>query len=210
MQKLVDYLYDSLPPSTASIVKDLTELGLRHKDALTLATLDNGARLEYFDDVCTSIPACDQLTQHDIAVTTSNWILFELGALLSLDPTTPFSPRSIPASNFADILHHLLTQQIDRPSAKAILRTIYLQPQEDLKTLLAQAVKSNAPSLDSQAMHDQAAKDVIAENPVMVAAITEKGQTRKLQGLLGMMLRRSSVALKPAMAQQSLERLLKS
>ena len=51
-QKLVDHISETLPTLPDDSIRHLvTEMGLTLKDAKTLAALDDGARLDYFDDI---------------------------------------------------------------------------------------------------------------------------------------------------------------
>ena len=52
-QALIDYVHKTLPPSPETIENDLVaESGLSAKDAKTLSTIDDGRRLDFFDNVC--------------------------------------------------------------------------------------------------------------------------------------------------------------
>ena len=66
LQQLVKHIRQTLPPTSDAIANDLVaECGLSLKDALTLAVLNDGQRLEYFDEVC---EAWIQLRDHNASI----------------------------------------------------------------------------------------------------------------------------------------------
>ncbi|KZL84892.1 pet112 family protein [Colletotrichum incanum] len=125
---------------------ELTELiqdyGLTAKDALSLMSLDNGGRLEYFYKVVDELGealAKSNLDSdlHTCAPLAGNWILHELGRLTtdkadpesaqrSLEITPEGHCDAVPHTALAEILLHLRKRDITGKVAKELLVAQYL------------------------------------------------------------------------------------
>ena len=211
---LIEHISSTLPPLTSEIVEDLVSTsGLTPKDARTLATLDGGERLDYFDDsreewrwlraatitdssasfkpVETPHPSENHISSPDLSqkldTTLANWVLHEIGALLSSTSTPkPFSPALVPPRTLASILHAFQTSLIDRTTAKSILAKVFNGDERDINDIIR--CESSRTTM-SQQEYEAMAEEVISTNPRVVEDIRVKGKMGKVQGLIGLMRR---------------------
>lgn len=133
----------------------MAEIGLTEKDAVSLAGIDGGRRLEYFYDVLDELwrmAAPLAVVDKDLSRLAANWILHELGRLTA-DPHAAADPRAVdpasagagvfpgrdsdiavtsddvcarvPASALADIVWHLHTRLVTGGVAKDLLFAVH-------------------------------------------------------------------------------------
>ena len=201
------------------------EGGITLKDAKTLVTLDDGERLDYFDEVCAAwIALQPDAAAADISKLASNWyvthvgnslhslisklnvrrIIHELGGLLS-NSATPFSRDLVPAKAMASLLRHLHEKVVTGNSAKFILSEIFNGSDQDVESIIDET------SLRIQnlttAQYNSLAQDMIDQNPKQVQAI-QRGQLGKVKFLVGQMIRTSDGTLEPLKAEEALRGLL--
>lgn len=145
-QDLLDHLKETLPPLPDETLELLTQdpaYGLTMKDAKTLLSADDGDRLDYYfealDYMRAQLDPKDPLWQKAGKIA-ANWILHELGALLSTaelsfstlnTPTTRSNPT---AAALAEILLHLQRSEITLPTAKALFARLFTNPSSLLDT----------------------------------------------------------------------------
>ncbi|KAK4094234.1 hypothetical protein Purlil1_1725 [Purpureocillium lilacinum] len=142
---LVQQLQKSLSvlPDT-ELDKLIDDYGLTAKDALSLITLDNGARVQYFYKVLDSI---QKMIAAEFAASTmpdfksystlaGNWIIHELGRLTTykagplasgeLSFTADGECAQVPGAALSQLLYHLYCKHITGKVAKELLLAIYL------------------------------------------------------------------------------------
>lgn len=121
------------------------EFGLTPKDALSLITLDTGARVEYFYRVLDGLdakmraepgPSSKPLDAKSCSTLAGNWIIHELGRLTTYKAgplahtELSFTPDGecpqVPASELSQLLYHLHRKHITGKVAKELLVSIYL------------------------------------------------------------------------------------
>lgn len=120
---LIKYLRETLPELPEALIKRLVEeFGITAKDAATMVELDDGERVDYYFDVVQKMQG-----MHDFGTQTqqltriaSNWVLHELGALLTTSQRH-FDPSIVTADQLTAILVLLRTDQITLPTAKSLL-----------------------------------------------------------------------------------------
>jgi aspartyl-tRNA(Asn)/glutamyl-tRNA(Gln) amidotransferase subunit B len=94
---LLQHLSDSMGVLPDAELEDLTNTyGLSTKDALSLVSLDAGARAEYFyrvvdalEPLCAATAPVDAEARSQLGKMVGNWVLHELGGLLDEDATSP-------------------------------------------------------------------------------------------------------------------------
>ncbi|EJP69573.1 PET112 family protein [Beauveria bassiana ARSEF 2860] len=139
---LVQYLQESLAVLPDKELDSLVaDYGLTAKDALSLITLDNGARVQYFYRVLDLVREMlrESGAEPDLksyATLVGNWVIHELGRLT----TTKAGPLASGELSFsqegecaqvheyhlAELLHHLFQKRITGKVAKELLVAIYL------------------------------------------------------------------------------------
>ncbi|ODA75943.1 hypothetical protein RJ55_08584 [Drechmeria coniospora] len=159
---LVKHLKTSLPVlPDAELDRLISEFGLAPKDALSLITLDNGSRIQYFYKVldglhemirldATSSSASASADFSSYATLAGNWIIHELGRLTTskagplasgeLVFSTDGECDQVPVSELSKLLYYLYRKQITGKVAKELLLAIYLG---DLDGDVLGAIESN-------------------------------------------------------------------
>lgn len=197
---LIAHLADTLPTLPDEVVRQLVdEHGLTTKDAKTLREADNGERLDYFFDVLDllkkKLPTDLTKDPKKLGKTAADWIIHELGALLtfaevSLDPSIP------PPQSLASILAFLLSRQISVDTARVLFSRCF---RHHLSNVAAEGPLDVQGIIDSEnlrlrdlpaALYEELASDLVEQNPEMARAIREKGQHGKLMWFVGQMMRR--------------------
>ncbi|KAG8529056.1 uncharacterized protein KY384_005691 [Bacidia gigantensis] len=212
-QDLIDNISAEMPPLPDDIVHDLVEnSGLTVKDAKTLMTLENGARLDYFDEVKAllaqlrgnGVQKAEQIDSKDSIHppatteetkttdrTIANWTLQEIGHLLSTHPPKRFSPSLVPPLSLASILYAVHIYLISRSAAKRILKQIYNGDERSVEVMIREATVHTL----SESEYGSVAEAVLSENAQTVESITTKGKTGKVQFLVGQMIRQGGKEL---------------
>ncbi|KAM0324907.1 hypothetical protein ACHAQA_007873 [Verticillium albo-atrum] len=155
---IADDLVQHIKKSVAYLPDDeLTELvdvyGITAKDALSLLSLDNGGRVEYFYNVVEVLGAQLEKTSGEelgaiksYAPLAANWILHEFGRLF-VDPTEDessslnISPdgqcERVPVDSLAELLSHLYQKKITGKVAKELLTALHLGNLEEAGSVTA-------------------------------------------------------------------------
>ncbi|TQV96885.1 glutamyl-tRNA(Gln) amidotransferase, B subunit [Cordyceps javanica] len=139
---LVQHLRESLAVLPDKELDSLViDYGLTAKDALSLITLDNGARIQYFYRVLDILGESFQSSSakpdfKSYATLVGNWVIHELGRLTTYKAgplasgELTFSQEGecaqVPAVHLAQLLHHLYQKQITGKVAKELLVAVYL------------------------------------------------------------------------------------
>ncbi|AEO60034.1 hypothetical protein MYCTH_2308837 [Thermothelomyces thermophilus ATCC 42464] len=104
--------------------------GLSAKDALSLTTVDDGARVQYFYNVLDALEArlgldkTGAASDQRHALLAANWCLHELGKLTELSSDLGMTPEgecNVPSAALAAILAHLHRREITAKVAKELL-----------------------------------------------------------------------------------------
>ncbi|KAI1437324.1 GatB/GatE catalytic domain-containing protein [Xylaria sp. CBS 124048] len=136
---LVQHLQDTMGELPDSVVDSLiSDIGLSSKDAMSLVSLDDGMRVEYFwkvSDILHVKLGADALKNHlSCFQLAANWILHELGRLTSERSNEPsqdlgFSEDGecarVPARHLADLVCHLYHREITAKVAKDLIWVIF-------------------------------------------------------------------------------------
>lgn len=156
---LVQHLQTSLAvlPDT-ELDKLVDHYGLTSKDALSLITLDNGARVQYFYRVLALLEsklraesnAAELPEVKSYATLAGNWILHELGRLTTykagplasgdLSFTQLGECAQVPEEDLSQLLYHLYRKHITGKVAKELLMAMYLG---ELEGGILEAIESN-------------------------------------------------------------------
>ncbi|CRJ99794.1 hypothetical protein BN1723_008701, partial [Verticillium longisporum] len=150
---LVDHIRKSVAYLPDHELSELVEVyGLTAKDALSLLSLDNGGRIEYFYNVVESFGALlQQATEggQDVrayAPLAANWILHEFGRLVddvSDNESTPFEVGPdgqcdrVPVESLAELLFHLQQKKITGKVAKELLTALHQGNLADAENMTA-------------------------------------------------------------------------
>ncbi|KAI9813689.1 MAG: hypothetical protein M1832_006117 [Thelocarpon impressellum] len=214
---LLDHISKTLPMLPDQQLQVLTtspEFNLTAKDAKTLMALDDGERLDYYRDVVVAVqeelqPSPDGgVSDATIGRITGNWVLHELGGLVSTAEKTwdenPVSERAL-----ASILILLLRKDITGTTAKQLLS---LKFHGDGR-VVEQIVDEQNLRLRrmSEAEYEDLARKIVEENAGVVDQIKRKGKRGKLNHLVGQMMRYGEEGrVEAGKAEETLARLLRT
>ncbi|KAK7532944.1 Glutamyl-tRNA amidotransferase subunit B, mitochondrial [Phyllosticta citribraziliensis] len=192
---LLQHLASTLPELPDQTLHKLVhdpQYGLTIKDAKTLLAFDGGDRLDYYFDVVRQMR--EQTTAEEqktlkLGRVAGNWIIMELGTLLTTSGT-PFTPHLLPPpSSLARLLLLLLRRRITTASAKLALSTLFFgdNAARDVDRLVAEHNLLLRPM--SRAEYVDLAAAVLAERPQLVDEI-RAGRSAKVMWFVGQMMRR--------------------
>ncbi|KAJ9271807.1 hypothetical protein DTO212C5_2232 [Paecilomyces variotii] len=191
-QGLISELKGGLPTLPDTLLGTLVgpEYGLPVEDAKPLIELDQGSRLEYYWNVVDSLRSLQGVeagkSNDNIGRTAGNWVLHELGGLLT-KADMPWSADRVPADTLATIVHYLLQKQITGATAKQVLAMVFDGDRRPVNQLLEEENLLLRPL--SKEEYVALAEAAISKNPQMVAQIREKNQLGKLGWFVGQMMR---------------------
>ncbi|KAL9601015.1 MAG: hypothetical protein Q9219_002837 [cf. Caloplaca sp. 3 TL-2023] len=213
---LIDHVAKQLPRLPDENIQDLVQThDLTLKDSRTLVELDGGERLDYFDDVCGELAELRSFTEssgkgilegkRSSSITVANWVLHELGGLLSSSQVA-FSTNRVPAKDLAYIVLMLEEEKLTGRTAKQLFARKFAGDARDIRIIVEQedlALKA-LPEEQYVAM----ARKLLDQNPVMVAQIKHKGQIGKLGFFIGQMMRSGNGKVVAKRAEATLRQLL--
>lgn len=191
--QLVSTLRDTLPALPDQLLAMLigSSYGLSLEDAKPLVELDDGARLEYYQDIVDFLQDLQPTGESHADIkglgrTTANWVLHELGALLT-KANEPWHADLVPSQTLAQIIDHLSRKKITSPVAKQVLAMVFEGDQRPVQQLLEEENLLLRPLPRDEYL--ALANSLIQENPQMVAQIREKNQVGKIGWFVGQMMR---------------------
>ncbi|KAL1991346.1 hypothetical protein VTN49DRAFT_5338 [Thermomyces lanuginosus] len=192
-RELVSRLRETLPALGDQLLAMLIgpEYGLSVEDAKPLIELDDGARLDYYLDVVDELRALQQDRGNEANKTTlgrtaGNWVLHELGALLTKSEL-PWHEHRVQATTLASLLDALLRKRITTATAKQVLAMVFDGDARPIPRLLEEENLVLRPL--SREEYIALAEAALQQNPSMVAQIRDKGQMGKLGWFVGQMMR---------------------
>ncbi|KAE8328851.1 Glutamyl-tRNA amidotransferase subunit B, mitochondrial [Aspergillus sergii] len=189
---LVSELANTLPTSSDELIGLLTgkEYGLSIEDAKPLVELEDGARLEYYQDVVDILRDLQQdqdpKSRGGLARAAGNWVLHELGGLLT-KADLPWDAERVSALSLAQIIDHVQRKQITGPTAKQVLAMVFDGDTRAIPQLLEEENLLLRPL--SREEYVALAEAAISQNPQMVEQIRSKNQLGKLGWFVGQMMR---------------------
>ena len=189
---LVCALRNSLPTSPDELIQLLVgpEYGLSVEDAKPLIELEDGARLEYYQDVVDMLRDLqkdhDPNTRADLPRMAGNWVLHELGGLLTKEEIE-WTADLVPAQSLADFLDQLQRKHMTGATAKVVLAMLFHGDRRPVRQLLEEESLLLLPL--SREEYIALAGTAINQNPQMVEQIREKNQHGKLGWFVGQMMR---------------------
>ncbi|KAF9871244.1 PET112 family protein [Colletotrichum karsti] len=209
-EDLVNHVRDSVKELPDAELDELIhEYGLTAKDAVSLMSLDDGGRLEYFyrivDDLGAQLAETDGSTPElqTYAPLVGNWVLHELGRLTAdkadpaagdrtLEITADGQCDAVPVTAISEILFHLKNRRITGKVAKELLVALYLGSLEGVGTV-TEAIEAHDlwfHELSTAEYRELAESAVEGEDKVLKEFATKKVYPQgKLMYLVGKMMR---------------------
>jgi aspartyl-tRNA(Asn)/glutamyl-tRNA(Gln) amidotransferase subunit B len=192
---VVDHLRATLPTLPDGLLLRLTDektYGLSVTDAKILLSLDNGERLDYFQEVVEILASQESATANsarwspEVSRVAANWVLQELGSLLSTSDV-PWSDNRVRTTQMAQIIHQTSSGLITGSTAKHILRLIFEGDRRSVLRIIEQDMLAFRPLSDEE--YQQLVKTVMEMHPAVVKDIQVKGKQGKVMFLVGQVLR---------------------
>ncbi|KAL3453575.1 Glutamyl-tRNA amidotransferase subunit B, mitochondrial [Aspergillus insuetus] len=160
------------------------------EDAKPLVDLEDGARLEYYQDVVDILRSLQQdlrsKAQSDLGRIAGNWVLHELGGLLT-KADLPWDAELVSAQSLAAIIDNLQRKQITGATAKQVLGMLFDGDRRPVAQLLEEENLILRPL--SREEYIALAEAAMELNPGMVEQIRTKNQLGKLGWFVGQMMR---------------------
>ncbi|KAF2160586.1 hypothetical protein M409DRAFT_28972 [Zasmidium cellare ATCC 36951] len=209
---LVEHLRTTLPELPNETVERVQrQYGLSLKDAKTIVSLDDGDRLEFMEETVEvlkgGLSGSDQIK---LGKTVGNWVLHELGGLIS-DESRSWDEMPVTTQELADLIRNLQQKQITARVAKHLLAILHDTSSSIKRPSVEQLTVDGNLRLRplSEDEYEALAKEIMDENPEMVAAVKDKGQKGKAMWFVGQMVRRGEEGtVEPEKAKQVVEQLL--
>lgn len=210
---LVEHLRATLPElPDITVQRTVDDYGMSLKDAKTLVLLDDGERLEFMEQTVALMTESLDDKKQKLGKMAGNWVLHELGGLLTSHATS-WEAMTVTPAELADILISLHTKQITARVAKQLLSTLHelpsatgTAPRPTAEQLIDEGNLRLRPLSDQE--YATTAHQLMDENPQMVQAIRD-GQKGKVMWFVGQMVRRADEGtVEPEKAKEVLERLL--
>jgi aspartyl-tRNA(Asn)/glutamyl-tRNA(Gln) amidotransferase subunit B len=199
--ELIDHLRHTLPelPDSA-ISRTVKDFGLAMKDAKTLFASDDGERLEYCAETISLVlaklsavqsPTTDSQDQTRVGKLVANWVLHEIGGLLTSDGRE-WTDLTITSEELASLLANLVSKQITARVGKQLLQQLYNEGPGERMSVDARIDEGNLRLRPiSREEYILLAQSIMDENPAMVSAVRDKGQKGKTMWFVGQMVRRA-------------------
>ncbi|KAL8951395.1 MAG: hypothetical protein Q9222_002616 [Ikaeria aurantiellina] len=213
---MIAKLSETLPQLPDRTIAELVQHhGLTTKDAKTLVELDDGRRLDYFDDVCEEIAAIHNQWQQKPGATSgdkrkssvivANWVIHELGGLLNTSESI-FDPDQVSAGEMSLIIAMLEVDYITGSSAKQLFAKKFHGDTRDIRTIVQDENLALVHLSDDE--YIEMAVGLLDSHPVMASQIKDKGQIGKLGFFIGQMMRKGRGKIVAQKAEATLRQLL--
>jgi aspartyl-tRNA(Asn)/glutamyl-tRNA(Gln) amidotransferase subunit B len=219
---LVQHLQSTLcmlPDEEIALLTD--KYGLTTKDALTLISLNNGGRAEYFHNVVDQLVflSGDQDLRR-LGKLAGDWVLHSLGRLVSdtaeeenaLKMTTD-GDCVVPHTELSSLIHLLDSNKITRRTAKRLLPALFENSTNGVKKSVKEMIDEGGlwftPLSDEE--YEELARSVADAHPQIVKEVLvgDKKGKGKLNFLLGQMMRKDEEGrMDPQTATKTIERII--
>ena len=205
--EIVTHLTKSLPKLPDELLMMLTDpdqYGLSMTDAKILLSIDDGVRLDYFQDVVDALRLPRYFQKiHDalqervdeqesekidrsLGRAAANWVLHEVGSLLTTSDKA-WSENKVSARTLAEIIDQLIHNKITGSTAKQVLKMVYEGEKRSVERIINEDGLAFHPLSSKE--YEVLAKAVMEANAEVVEQIREKGRTGKFMFLVGQMMR---------------------
>ncbi|KAL4969515.1 glutamyl-tRNA(Gln) amidotransferase subunit PET112 [Aspergillus stella-maris] len=190
-EDIVSTLTSGLPTAPDALIDMLVgQYSLPIEDAKPLVELEDGARLEYYQDLVDILidlqKDLDKKAQGNLGRIAGNWVLHELGGLLT-KADLPWDAERVTASSLASIIDQLQRKQITGATAKQVLAMVFDGDKRPIPQLLEEENLILRPL--SREEYVALAQAAIELHPQMVEQIRDKNQLGKLGWFVGQMMR---------------------
>ena len=191
-EAFVGDLRSKLPPLPDALIERLTDPSaycLTTKDAKTLLALDDSERVEYYFNLVEQLTNRLKIDKSEVGRVAGNWVLHEIGSLLSKGELQ-WTPSDMPVHQLADIIVLLFQKKLSSASARQVLQLVFNGDVRPVETIVREDNLATKDTPDDE--YVATAQQLIDQNPEMVRAVQEKGQTGKAMWLVGQVMREMS------------------
>lgn len=187
-QGLITHFQQTLPPVPEQLLDLLcSEYGLTIEDAKALLSLDNGDRLLFYQDVVARLRKPGRDVRDALGGQVSNWVLHELGAVLTTNDIQ-WTPDLIHPQQMADLISMRLGNEILGSASKRLLEVLVKGDKRPTADIAEQENLLFRPITNVE--YDVLSAKVIQANPEEAEMVRQghKKAPGKLKYLLGQML----------------------
>ncbi|KAF4624115.1 hypothetical protein G7Y89_g14055 [Cudoniella acicularis] len=203
-----------LPDEEIKIMTE--EYGLTIKDAMSLISLNEGGRVEYFRNVVDEVLSMDgNQDQKHVGRLVGNWVLHEMGGLTHVDADEENPLRMtaegdcvIDYKNLASLIHYLDTNKITGKSAKRVLAKLFEQGLSGMENTTKEVIEEAGLWFHplSNEQYEELARSVL---DMKVVEQILAGKDGKINFLVGQMMRKDGDGkVDPQVATAVLRRLI--
>jgi aspartyl-tRNA(Asn)/glutamyl-tRNA(Gln) amidotransferase subunit B len=200
---LLQHLQSTLGVLPDQEIATLTDTyGLTTKDAMSLVSLNNGGRAEYFRNVVDQLMLLSgDADMRRLGKLAGNWVLHEMGGLASNAAEEENALRItsegecvIPDIQLSSLIHYLDSNQITGKTAKRLLSSLFENEtngvRESVKEMIDEGGLWFTPL--SEEMYEELARSVVDAHPQIAeeASVGDKRGKGKLNFLVGQMMRK--------------------
>ena len=189
--EVVNYLRSTLPPVPSKIQSMLiNEYGLTSEDASTLYALDGGMRLLWYQEIAEQVKEQTEQSLSTIGPSLGNWVLHELGALLTTYDVQ-WHQELVRSRDMATLIRSLQHGSITGTSAKHLLKLLFDGDTRSAETIIKDEGLTFVPMTAEE--YTRLAEEVISSNPDEAEAVRtgDKRALGKLKFLLGKMMQKA-------------------
>lgn len=212
--ELVEHLRSSLPELPESTEERVRrDYGLSAKDAKSIASQDDGDRLEFMEETVHLLKeklGSAGSDQSKLGKNVGNWVLHELGGLQTSNEES-WDSVFVTSAELADIIANVTQKQITARVGKQLLAKLNGLPMDDKRPSVKDLIDEGNLRLRplSQEDYEALAQSIMDDNPDMVSAVKDKGQKGKAMWFVGQMVRRGEEGtVEPEQARAVVERML--
>lgn len=170
---LVEHLQKTLPELPDETLTDLTvKHGLSIADAKALMGLDNGRRLQYYDNIygilsqkhIHTLPSRAEDVRK-LSKLIANYVLHELGGLLATTDV-PFSEDQIPPTTIAEILDAIWNGHVTSSTAKMLLVSVFKGDERPVSQIIQEEDMAFRPLSDVE--YHRLVRAIVDQEPRMM------------------------------------------
>lgn len=212
--ELIEHLRSSLPELPDSTEERVQrDYGLSAKDAKSIASQDDGDRLEFMEETVHLLReklGSAGSDQPKLGKNVGNWVLHELGGLQTSNEES-WDSVSVSSAELADIIANVTQKQITARVGKQLLAKLNGLPLDNKRPSVEDLIDEGNLRLRplSQEDYEALAQSIMDENPDMVSAVKDKGQKGKAMWFVGQMVRRGEEGtVEPEQARAVVEKML--
>jgi aspartyl-tRNA(Asn)/glutamyl-tRNA(Gln) amidotransferase subunit B len=219
---LLQHLQSTLGVLPDQEIATLTDTyGLTTKDAMSLVSLNNGGRAEYFRNVVEQLVLLSgDADLRRLGKLAGNWVLHEMGGLVSDAAEEENALRItsdgdcvIPDIQLSSLIHYLDSNQITGKTAKRLLSSLFENETNGMRESVKEMIDEGGLWFTplSEEKYEELARSVVDAHPQIAeeASVRDKKGKGRLNFLVGQMMRKDDEGrMDPQRATKAIEQII--